>query len=216
VRSTVPGSPLVWFQTGTFATSTFVDWTVQYESFTSQSDIIPGGVVRATNHYPTDLGQTLHVTGDRGTGQVVQGGTSGAVSIQNDTEGEFTCGISQAQFTGQSTPMCAFPLYGGNLDVIAPIEKVLLMFASKPLNTGTVVMRAYTPSVLVDLTGARSRLVNYDINKGWSWGGATWAQQVKPNQELAPLLVETDSTVLEDPLVPARRVSPDQAAVART
>lgn len=214
VRTTMPGSPLVWFQSTNFATETYVDWTVQYQTYTSTSSIIPGGVIRASNPYPTDLGDTLEVTGPKGTGAVVQTGTAGALSIHNQTTTPFTCGISQTQFTGKSTPMCAFPLYGNHLDVIVPIERVLLMFSSLPVNTGTVIEKAYSQGVLVDLTGGRSRTVSYDINQGWSWGSAPWGRVVPANADLVPLLIEATPEVLDGPFVPARRAPAELPAPA--
>jgi hypothetical protein len=203
VRTTATGAPLVWFQSTNFATNTYVDWTVDYETFTSMSAVIPGGTIRASNHYPTGLGETLNVNSPKGTGSVVQEGTKGALSIHNLTSTQMTCGISQKQFTGESTPMCAFPIYGQHLNVIAPIERVLLMFSSLTVNTGTVIEKAYSPGILVDLTGGRSRTVSYDINEGWSWGSAPWGRSVAANANLVPLLIEATPDVLDDPVVPA-------------
>ena len=68
------------------------------------------------------------------------------------------------------------------------------MFATDSYNTGTVVWNAFTNGLLIDLTQANSRSVNLDINAGWSSlpnAGASWAQQVKNNAALAPLLIDT-------------------------
>ncbi|HEY6553563.1 MAG TPA: hypothetical protein VI669_09415 [Vicinamibacteria bacterium] len=186
------GAPLVWFQSQTFSTSTVVDWEEQYQAYTSNSQIITNGQIFASNSVDIDLGQIL-MAGPGGVGPVVNGGPSLAISIQNTTSGPFTCGISQMQ-NGSSTPLCAFPLFGNNLDVIAPIEKVLLLFSTIPVNTGTVIMQAYGPSILIDLTSDNTRSVDYDINAGWSWGGFNWAQQIAPNSQLVPLLIEPASS----------------------
>ena len=85
--------------------------------------------------------------------------------------------------------MCAFELHGGNLDVMEPIEKVLLMFASNTKNTGTVIYKSYGPGLMIDLTQNQTRNVNYDINKDWEWGGASWAVEYKPNTNLVPILI---------------------------
>jgi len=92
--------------------------------------------------------------------------------------------------THEATPLCAFPLFGNNMDVIIPIEKVLLMFSTTPVNTGTVIEQSYGSGLLIDLTAENHRSVGYDINKGWSWGGYSWAQSVPPSAELVPLLIE--------------------------
>jgi hypothetical protein len=189
------GAPLVWFSTNAFSLNTAVNWIEQYQAYTSKSAIIPNGSIIATAPYDIDLDQTLQVNDPvGGTGDVVNGGTNGAISILNQTTTQFTCGISQV-VGGVASPLCAFPLYGNNLDVIAPIEKVLLMFSTTPLNTGTVIYQAYSQGILIDLTGTNSRAVNYDINAGWTWGGGAWAQAVPANSNLVPLLIGSSSSL---------------------
>ncbi len=199
VGSTIGGgSPLVWFETQTFSTNTQVSWQTQYQAYTSKSQIIPNGQIVASFNADIGLDQVLQVNSAAGTGDVTDtGGVSSAISILNLTTSPFTCGISEVQ-GGQSKSLCAFPLYGNGLDVIAPIEKVLLMFATLQVNTGTVIEKAFSSSYLIDLTGApdNMRSVSFDINAGWSNGGATWATQYMPNADLAPILIDTSvSTV---------------------
>jgi hypothetical protein len=183
------GAPLVWFKSQTFSTSTVVAWETLYQAYTSTSQIIPNGKITASFAADIDLGQTLSV-GLGGIGTVTAGGPPFAISILNTTSTPFTCGISQVE-NGTASPLCAFPLFGNNLDVIAPIEKVLLMFSTIPVNTGTVIMQSYSSSLLIDLTSDTSRTVSYDINGGWSWGGFSWATQYPPSSNLVPLLIET-------------------------
>lgn len=192
VRSTTAGSPLVWFGTTTYGIDTDLDWVQQYQAYTSNSQIVPGGTVKATNAYGIDLDQTLRVTDKSGTGTVdTTTGTERAISILNQTSSPFTCGISEMQPTGAITPLCAFPLFGNNLDVMAPVARVLLMFSTVAVNTGTVVYQAYSPGLLIDLTDVPDRAVAYDVNGGWTWGGGPWARQVAPAENLRPLLVES-------------------------
>ncbi|CCH79687.1 hypothetical protein BN12_530021 [Nostocoides japonicum T1-X7] len=185
------GAPLVWFQLPNtrYSTLTNVAWQVQYQAYTSTSSIIAGGRVTASFNADIDLGQTLNVVAG-GTGDVTNDGNARAISVLNTTTQQFTCGVSEQAADGEVNPMCAFPLYGQQKDVIAPIQKVLLMFSTNPVNTGTVIEQAYSPGVLIDLTGDSHRKVSYDINEGWSWGGFSWAQTVKANDRLVPLLIE--------------------------
>jgi len=77
------------------------------------------------------------------------------------------------------------------LDVVAPVEQVLLMLSRGPVNTGTVVHRAYDAALLIDLRSAAQRTVQFDINNnGWIWGGCSWARWVRPSAELVPLLIQ--------------------------
>lgn len=185
------GLPLVWFKTQTYSTNTVITWAEQYEGYTSTSTLIPNGEIVATFSAPMALGQTLLVNQPTGTGEVDNGGVPTAISIQSAVQKQFTCGISQTP-SGSTTPspMCAFPLYGDTLDVIAPIEKVLLMFSTNPVNTGVVIEQSFSAGLLIDLTSSNQRQVSYDINTGWSWDGGAWGQPIAASTHLAPLLVD--------------------------
>jgi hypothetical protein len=188
VQSTVGGgAPVVWFQTNNFSASTQVSWVEDYQAYTSTSTIIPNGEIVASFNTDITLGQKLEVQ-QGGVGDVVSSTLPLAISILNTIGTPFTCGISQ-QVNGTSSPMCAFPLYGNNLDVIVPLELVLLMFATNPVNTGTVIEQSYGPGILIDLTANNQRSVNYDINLGWTWGGYSWGQSVQASSNLLPLLI---------------------------
>lgn len=204
VRTTAAGAPLVWFGTTSYGIDTDLNWEQRYQAYTSKSQIVPGGTVRATNAYDIDLDQTLVVVDKSGIGDVDTGaGTPRAISVLNQTDTQFTCGISEMQPTGAVTPLCAFPLFGNNLDVMAPVARVLLMFTTVAVNTGTVVYQAYSPGVLIDLTDVNSRAIAYDINTGWSWGGGPWARQIAPSEDLRPLLVENDPALNQTVRAPA-------------
>jgi hypothetical protein len=192
VQSTnTSGVPVVWFSTQQFSAETLVGWEEQYQAYTSNSQIIPGGEVVASFAAPITLGQTLNVQAG-GVGDVVQGGPSTAISINNEVQTKFACGISELQ-NGSYNALCAFPLFGLNEDVIAPIEKVFFMFSTQPVNTGTVVEQSYSTGLMIDLTADNQRTVAYDLNKGWDWGGFSWAQQYPPNSDMVPLLIETST-----------------------
>ncbi|MET0274550.1 MAG: hypothetical protein ABW360_16305 [Phenylobacterium sp.] len=190
VKSTVSGgAPLVWFRTTQLLTSVSVTWQEQYQAYISADEIIANGKIRASTACDIDLGQTAKVSAN---GNMIPdpNGTAGAVSIYNEGTTQWTTGISQFS-NGQPSPLCAIPLYGQNLDVVVPISKVLLMFASNTVNTGTVLYKAYSPGLMVDLTAAPTRAVSYDLNGGWDWTGGTWATRVKANDNLVPLLITT-------------------------
>ncbi len=194
------GAPLVWFKLGApgYSLDTVLNWQVQYQAYTSTNTIVPNGQVTASFNADIDLGQALHVTGVGGDGQVKDDGTPKALTIANDTTTPFTCGISAPAVTPAgpvSNPICAFPLYGESGDVFVPIEKVLLMFSTKEVDTGTVIEQSYSAGVLVDVTGGIPRTVNFDINGGWAWDGGRWAVSIPFNEQLVPLLIEPSSNV---------------------
>lgn len=187
------GAPLVWIQSQQFSLSTAVTWQEQYQAYTTISQIIPNGQITASAPYNINLGQTLNVTSSTGTGSVVTGGTANAISVNNQTTSPLTCGISQVQQVqggpSTSTPLCAFPLYGLALDVMAPIELVLLEFATTAVNTGTVIYQAFSQAVLIDLTSSPQVSVTFDINTGWSANQNPAVQFFPAGTNLAPLLL---------------------------
>lgn len=189
VKSTVVGAaPLVWFTDLNFLNTTRVKWTEQYQAYISTDQIISNGVIDASANVDINLGQTANVDEDQNLTPVSEG-TPLAISIFNQSSMPLTAGISQMN-NGAANPMCAIPLHGNMLDVVVPIEKVLLTFASNTVNTGTVIYKAYASGLLIDLTADNTRAVSFDINKGWAWDGGTWGVPVKANESLVPLLIE--------------------------
>lgn len=182
------GAPLVWFVDSEMLPAVAVNWSEQYEAYISTSQIITHGVIDASNNIDADLGETANVDVD-GNLTVTESGVAGAISINNVSPTPYTCGISQMQGS-VATPLCAFPLYGNNLDVIAPIEKVLFFFATAQVDTGTVLEQAYGPGVLLDLTGNPQLTVSYDINAGWDFGGESWGTTVPASSALVPFLID--------------------------
>jgi hypothetical protein len=190
------GRPLVWFATQTYSTNTSLQWEETYYAYTSlTASIAPNTKITASNIYKVDLGDTLNVMHSDGVGQPVRSGTPDVISIVNQTTTQFTCGLAQTDPTGATALMCAFTLYGENTDEIAPIEKILLMFATKQVNTGTVIEQAFGPGMSIDLTGAPpvngipTRSVNYDINTQWSWDNSEWGETVSSNSNILPFLI---------------------------
>ena len=185
------GVPLVWFSTSAFATSTAIAWSESYVAYDSFADSIPNGSVTATNQWSMNLGQVVTINNASGLSDqgAQNGGEAGAITIKNKSGSPFTAGIGQKVGTDTNT-LCAFPLYGTSTLEIAPIEQVLLMFSTQSYNTGTVIYKAFTDGVLVDLTLVSERTVNFDINKGWIIGTNTWEQGVDQGAYLTPLLIE--------------------------
>jgi hypothetical protein len=192
VQASSAARPTVWFQTNDFSLTTNISWTESYQAYTSLSQIIPNGTIVAEAAYDADLGQTLTVSNPMGIGEVVAGTPNQqGIYILNQTSTPFTCGLSQQQPSGAYTPICAFNLFGHNMDVVVPIEQVFFMFSSVELNTGAVIEQGYGPGLLVNLTGANTQSVSYDINAGWSWAdSASWAQSYLPNESLVPILIQ--------------------------
>jgi hypothetical protein len=192
VQSSVKGAvPLIWFSSTTYQIDTIVTWTEDYQAYVS-SQVTPaqGTVITSSSFQNISLGQIMSVD-NVGNTSLSPGGQADAISITAVQGQQWTAGISQT-VNGQTSPLCAVPLFGGNLDTFIPIEKVLLMFATSPYQSGTVIVQAFGPGVLIDLTGGQNRIVTYDINNGWnSDAPQTWATNVPVNASLTPLLIES-------------------------
>jgi len=193
------GAPLVWFQTQKYSATTKVQWEVQYQAYASRDQIIPHGQVTASDAKNINLGQSVDVTSGGILDTPKSSPPDTAISLINVTQEPYTGGISVVQ-DGAAKPICAFPLYGQQMDVIAPIEKVLLMFSTTPINTGTVIEQAYSSGIFVDLTAQNQRSVSFDVNKGWDWGGFGWAKAVLPNEQLVPLLIDSNPSSAGTPV----------------
>lgn len=211
------GRPLTWFKMGSekkILSKTYVEWSDNYQAYISNDKIVENTQIRVGNPVDIKTGQTWEL--DKG---VTNMGPSNDISILNETGDQLTCGISeklddQAEFQ----PYCAFPLYSQNLQIITPIEKILMMFSTENVAPGTVVTYLYDlkatganagtyhakvietavesnnlasilSGILIDLTGSTQREVTYSINEGWNWGEGVWAEDVAVTANLVPLLI---------------------------
>lgn len=182
------GSPVIWFETNQYLASTDVKWEEKYQAYISQdTQISPQTVIQASNSADIDLGQTMTIS-TTGSLNVTKDGSTNAVSVVADTGVSWTTGLNQL-VDGVPKPLCAVPILSGFLDQFVPINKVLLMFATRPFVSGTVIVQAFSPGILVDLTGVGSRKISFDIAKGWGPTEQTWVKSVPVNANLTPLLI---------------------------
>lgn len=189
------GLPTVWFTSDEFEANTVVTWQEKFQAYVSRSQIVPGGKIVASSSYPINFGQTLEV-GPGGTGTVTgQVDPNLPIYVENTTTTQYTSGISQLH-DDVYTPLCALPLYGLNTVTIRPIEKVLLMFATDQINTGTVIEQSFSSGALIDLTTDVNRQVTYEINQGWGPKQASWLTLIPSRSALADYLIEPPSAAL--------------------
>ncbi len=179
------GAPLVWIRTTAYLNVTQINWQENYRAYISSTEISANTQIVVKNDVYVDFGQTA-VVSDDGMMTVV----SNTITINNQGTQPWTCGISHQLAGGGFTPICAFPLHNRSADVIAPIEKVLFMFATINVNTGTVIYQVDSSGLLIDLTQSQTRAVTFGIDAGWSWGTGTWAKEYPPSTSLVPLLIE--------------------------
>lgn len=181
------GKPVLWIRTAALAETIQVAWSSAFAAYVSQSRIVVNSTIAMQSMAPIELGQILQV-GQEGSVKVTDGGPADAMSILNTTSAPYTCGLAVTA-AGGSSPIAAFPLYGNSLDAIAPMERAFFVFESYPAQAGQILDRSLAQGLLVDVAGGASRTVSFDINAGWSFGGASWGQIVPANTPLDQVLI---------------------------
>jgi hypothetical protein len=181
------GKPLVWLATTQFLENTVIAFEAKYQAYVSTSQVIPNGVVTVSTSAPVELGQTATIDAN-GVLTVTQGGNPAGVTLVNGSTTPYTTGLAAAA-DGIAAAIFAEPLYGLAEDIAAPLDQLLLTFTTQGVAAGTLIEHAMSQSLLVDLTGAAQRTAAFDINTGWSAGGATWAKPVAAGTDLTPVLV---------------------------
>jgi hypothetical protein len=185
------GAPTVWAATGRYSASTKINWTEQYYAYASMEEVQNGVNFYGSDTEQIDLGQILEVHANALV-SVANGGTPIGITASNTTTTQFSCGLAQPSplAGGQPSPICAFPLYGRNQDLMVPLQKVALVFAAAPYQQGTVIESSIGPAVLADLTTHNSVSLEYDVNRGWSWSGNV-ASDIPPDKFVQTLIVPT-------------------------
>ncbi|WP_411703861.1 hypothetical protein [Edaphovirga cremea] len=182
------GAPTVWVSASNFLTSTSLSWEASYSAYISAQTIKNQVTINTNTNVSADLGYNVLVD-QYGNLSTNTNGAQGTISIINQAATPYTTGVSQYSDNGGMQPLCALPLNGNFMDQVTPIEKVLLVFSTGIINTGTVLYSISSAGMLIDLTGVNNRGVAFDINTGWDAQGAAWAKQIAPNVALSPLLI---------------------------
>lgn len=187
-NTTSAGSkPLIWQASTAFANNMTIELDIQYAAYMLDTKIAGGVIVVQSTSAPVVLGQTATLGKDFAI-VVAEGGRADAVTLANDTTQPFTTGLADRGGVPQPTPIFAAPLYGLGESIMAPLDQFLLTFNTGGMAPGTAIEHAMSQSLLVDMGQQTAVTVSYDINTGWSAGGAPWAQTVKAGTPLAPLL----------------------------
>ncbi|MCT4601379.1 MAG: hypothetical protein N4A59_00570 [Marinifilum sp.] len=198
VRASGKGSPTVWFnyEPQKLLTVTNINWVEKYQGYNSTSQIIENGTIQSSNDVSADLGDKVSIDSN-GNLSVTSDAAPASISFLNEAHQQFTIGISQ-EVSGKFEKLCAFPILGSGAGrIIEPITKVLLMFSTKVINTGTVITQAFSPGAFIDLTGVDSREVNYNVNDGWSANGATWLKNIPAFTDISSYLIEKSAVAVE-------------------
>lgn len=183
--------PLLWFTTDTYNLETELSWTEKFQAYISKTEIKNGVKIDASTATSIDLGQKWKI--ENPSGGTVVNGEPRKIAILNTLEGKFTSGISQEAPDGTMSMLCAVPLFGNNSENrFAPINKVLVGFATSPFQTGTVIVQSFSAGFLIDFSRESKPVVTYSTEKGWATdpGQGIWGKAVPPDAKLADLLFE--------------------------
>jgi hypothetical protein len=193
------GKVLVWqyFDTLKVVDDTTISWDADLGAFVSFELLTSKTDYSSVDSKPIKFGETLHVDTDGNVAKESEG-TPDMITIYNENEKQdYTCGISQKDTDGNLAPICAFPLITTYSDVIIPIERVALLFASETQKTATVYEVSRGPGIIVDLTDpkARNRIVTYNRHTGWKADESGESETFKSNSDLSQLLVSVDTNL---------------------
>jgi hypothetical protein len=203
--------PLVWSITPSFGTSKTFRWSTTYDAYTSSTPIVPGHVIVAGSTSAIRTGQTLDVALG-GIGTVVNHGQAATIGFFNGTTTAFTCGICQSVNEVMS-PVCAWPLNGGNRLFIEPLPIIVLLFTTLSLRVGEafgapahpdIAAESISSIVAIDMTDQSAVTVGYDINRGWDTGDATWGRTI-PISQLVATLIQADAPSITSETHPSER-----------
>jgi hypothetical protein len=206
--------PVVWSVSSTYGNDWSITWTTTYMAYASSSAISSGNMIQIATSQPIAVGQLLNVQ----QGPVTNSPTTGTpsfITITNTTTTQYSCGVEQSVNSGNGAvfaPVCVYPLYGLNTQTIAPLAEIVLLFTTSPLQVGEawsgapvtpgpfLELDAVTgPALWITAAGQSSPLsVQYDINTGWSWGGANWAMTISLSTLATVLIQSTSSPTLKE------------------
>jgi hypothetical protein len=164
--------PTLWFSVSQFSSTVALNWTEQYGAYVDNQTVADGVVVDISSEKAMNLGDLMTLLSDGDTNVTTTGGRDGAITVFSQQTTEWLCGMTQSMNGSAPTPICAFPLFGSQADLMEPYETVVLMFASAQVATGTVVEEAISSSITVTLSGSAPTItVAFDMNLGWNSGG---------------------------------------------
>jgi len=188
--------PVIWQSIPKYFNDIEIDWTVSYGAYISSTTIKPGVVIKTSSKAKMELG-SKYVIDNKGIPSIKTGGPDRSITITNHETIALTCGICEV-VDEDFRPLCASPVLSGFSDVIEPIQKIALIFATPVKVTSTVIQYSLGPGVLLDVTKFHNRKVDFTMGDS---NEAKWIPD--PNEgnyilfdsdsDISPLLINPDS-----------------------
>jgi len=190
VKGPQGGIPTLWFSINEFSSTASISWEDEYGAYVDNKQLNSGVQVDISSNQPIDAGDVMTLNDDGRTSISTNGGMANAFTIYNAKQEEWLCGITQSANGNPPSSICAFNLYGSSMDIMEPYEKVVLLFATSQMDTGTVVEEAESASVEIVLSlDNPSVQLAFDINKSWDTKG-------NPNVSFNPLPIDLASKLI--------------------
>ena len=184
---TAGGSPLVWLRRTHLLQTTTLTFEDTLNIYLSSTEIEPNAVVAVGAQVDIALGQTALLNDGRQLTATVSG-LSDTATLINEADQPWTWGLCRT-IADQTAPLCAFPLHGHAMGMLAPTDRILALFATDSTPPGAVAETAFGPGLLVDFAGDAAREVAFDIDAGWRSDGSIRATPVPAGSALGPLLI---------------------------
>lgn len=184
---TAGGMPLVWLRRTNLLQTTTLTFEDTLSIYLSSTGIEPNAVVVVGAQVDITLGQTALLNDGRQLTTLVSGLADTATLINEDDQ-PWTWGLCRT-IADQTAPLCAFPLHGHAMGMLAPTDRILALFATDSTPPGAVMETAFGPGLLIDFAGDATRKVAFDIDAGWRFDRSAWATPVPAGSALAPLLI---------------------------
>lgn len=182
--------PTVWYTIEEFSSTVKSSWSETYGGYFSDTNIREGVTVDISTQQPMNPGDVITLSESGSASVSTSGGVEGAFSFDSKKETTWTSGLLVAPEGQKLAPVCAFPQYGAVGNIIAPYEKVLILFTQKQLDTGAVVETAVSKSISIILSTQTPKVtVGFNINTGWDTKGNPQAKENPMNFALAPDLI---------------------------
>ncbi|MGG2461720.1 hypothetical protein ACO0M4_18200 [Streptomyces sp. RGM 3693] len=191
VKTSGDAEPVVWFADNSYSTNTDITWHTEYQAYASP--FAQSGPISTYHPEDIELGETFKVEDKKCLGSVIgDPDPKQPITVTNRVlSTKFRVGIAQKpSVRDEFRPLCTSTMIADGTNAFMPVERVLLIFATKEIDEGAVITKAFSAGVLIDLTGAEKRTVSFSTQNSWKWDEkAKWAKKITQDDPITQHLV---------------------------
>lgn len=174
------------------STKVTLTWQEKYSAYNSTSEVKDRSRIRPGNKVSVSNGQLVTID-TAGNLSVSNLGEPRGIAFINNAPHLFTVGLLCQVGTASAKHVSnAFTILGsGAARAIQPMNKVALIFSPAGIDIDTIVARAPSNGVLIDVAKAvnDTREIDFSIADGWRTNGRTWATVFDALEDLPTLLI---------------------------